>query len=466
VIRLFAPLGVLRALFSFEMLFVLAIISGVYVNDPRLAGLPVKPGYITFAAAGAVGALIFVRQRLYSQSFYLPFIALCFVTWVAVSNTWSPSSEYAIEKTFHLVFFGLWPLIACALIVASDPPRVRRFQVAWLIACVWVAADAIQLYYSEAVVYSLELRGANYIAINRLMSFAAIIALVAWLFGDRWSGSNLISFSLFALFCFVLLITGGRGPLFGLAAALLVALLIGLGTTRRGILYHRYQLYLLGIIALIAGGLAVALEFASDDMRTIQRMMILFEEVGGGRSASARLTTFHQAFELWSEATLLGHGVGSFPVMTGVGDVRHYPHNLILELLAEVGLVGFCLFAAMLVTAMRNLWLSSLRTDPAILCGFMLLVNALVNAMFSSDLPGNRLVFVALGLLAICDYKRQREPQGRKIAAKPWLQRVRSAEQGLGPRPDWPDLSEPTSRSIGTPAHAHPGRPPNLRPRR
>jgi O-antigen ligase len=93
--------------------------------------------------------------------------------------------------------------------------------------------------------------------------------------------------------------------------------------------------------------------------------------------------------------------VGSFPLLIDRGDRPYYPHNLLLEILAELGLVGLLLLLFHLVFA---LWLLKPRLvgeDPLRLLVLALFVNTLVNAQVSEDLTGNRLLFAVLGLMAL-----------------------------------------------------------------
>ncbi len=69
--------------------------------------------------------------------------------------------------------------------------------------------------------------------------------------------------------------------------------------------------------------------------------------------------------------------------------------------MAETGLVGLILFLALLGVTLRPLSLERLRRDAQALCAVMLLANAVLNAMTTGDLPGNRVMFLMLGVLAL-----------------------------------------------------------------
>lgn len=77
---------------------------------------------------------------------------------------------------------------------------------------------------------------------------------------------------------------------------------------------------------------------------TWRRFATLMEE----GDTSERLFLFSKAIELFfvnAKSMLFGAGINSFPVHIGYNTTEWYPHNIVLELLAEYGIVGSILFA-------------------------------------------------------------------------------------------------------------------------
>lgn len=117
---------------------------------------------------------------------------------------------------------------------------------------------------------------------------------------------------------------------------------------------------------------------------------------------ATRLRYFPAAYQYWISAPLIGNGIGSFSMMfRGYEQAGTYPHNIFLEILAELGLVGFALFLVFAWMASPRGTLKDLRSDPLLLTIFMLTVMAFMNAMVSSNLEGNRLVFLFLAMMAV-----------------------------------------------------------------
>src|SRR5207248_2981789 len=115
---------------------------------------------------------------------------------------------------------------------------------------------------------------------------------------------------------------------------------------------------LLAFVLLSAGQI-----FGNRPSLTVERLDVLLSPTRGF-SAQTRITLAQNSIRIWETRPLFGAGLGGFPVLAGLGDTREYPHDLVLELLAETGLIGLLLFALLLAAALRSLRpLRTLRAD-------------------------------------------------------------------------------------------------------
>ncbi|UHQ98899.1 hypothetical protein HYG81_24345 (plasmid) [Natrinema zhouii] len=99
------------------------------------------------------------------------------------------------------------------------------------------------------------------------------------------------------------------------------------------------------------------------------------------------------------DAPIFGHGIGSFGVLYVGEDIRSYPHNIVLELGVEGGLVAVILFAAFsgwcLLCAVHNR-----HRDPHLIgVTVAVWVYLFANAMVTGDLSTNRMLFAGTALL-------------------------------------------------------------------
>lgn len=131
-------------------------------------------------------------------------------------------------------------------------------------------------------------------------------------------------------------------------------------------------------------------------------------------TAVSRLAIWGGAFTVFARSPLLGTGFGNLRGLMGgllnlpdgwTGDA----HNLYLELLAETGLIGFLMFGALIVFALRTALRQLRRTQNdfnkiialaafAAICG--VLVHGTVDYLFHTTPQVTALFFLVLGLLS------------------------------------------------------------------
>ena len=104
---------------------------------------------------------------------------------------------------------------------------------------------------------------------------------------------------------------------------------------------------------------------------------------------------------MWAQHPLFGSGIGSFPIIIGLGDIREYPHNVILEILAELGLVGLLIFGLLLFFGLRILVKNFFTNTPLTLFIFLLFTISFIESLFSSDISDHRLLILSLGLMML-----------------------------------------------------------------
>ncbi len=146
---------------------------------------------------------------------------------------------------------------------------------------------------------------------------------------------------LFCMSLFPVLFIGGRSPIVALAATLVLWALINTASNRRR---RRHAFWFVFIICLLT---VSAIQRAATLPLGIQRFLWLFES--DIDDPSKRLTLWIAAIQCWLESPqtiFLGIGPQQFPEFAGYGIKGMYPHNIILETLAEYGLVGLFLLVA------------------------------------------------------------------------------------------------------------------------
>lgn len=113
---------------------------------------------------------------------------------------------------------------------------------------------------------------------------------------------------------------------------------------------------------------------------------------------TGRLQFYRAALDAFIQSPLAGVGTGSFAGLAPVAGVA-YPHNLFLELAAELGIAGLVLSLGLVFVPLMRLAFSGQRAADAPLAG-ALLVYCAVNAMVSGDINGNFPLWLAAGVTA------------------------------------------------------------------
>lgn len=430
--------AILGSLFSFETLLLLYMFAGMYKGDPRFAWIPVDPTGLFFALSVVVGSFIIVRNPIPRRALPVIFAMLMFVLWWIVSLTWSPSDTYGPDKVFYLTTLVLWGLTAGALIVGPDPERLRRFFTLLLLLATWVGleslllygADPDRLFYGEGPEERLF---GSYQHIGRVTGLGALVAFTAWLFGRRLRAASLLSLALFTGLAFVVTISGGKGPVLELSAAILLPLALGLRITRRKIFYKSYQVSIIFVVGAMVAGLSAYIAVSDHTPRSLLRLASMIEGGEFRGTAAERATYYERVFDIWPDAPVLGHGAGSWPILEHGREHRDSPHNLFLEVLLETGVVGLILFLALLTVALGPISLERVRNDPLAMCAIMLFLHQFLSSMRGGDVSEHRFMFMALGMLtvfAVRNAAREADP-----AALPLAEQFGSGVASLSSRP-------------------------------
>jgi O-antigen ligase len=196
-----------------------------------------------------------------------------------------------------------------------------------------------------------------------------------------------------------MVITGSRGPFLGIILTLPIAMII----CRR----HASKAWQPFAIVVIVVTFITSFAMLSEQFTTrITNMWKSGYDVQ--QSASTRTDLFTWTVDHIAERLVLGHGTGAWAVNWGGIDEIQYPHNIVLEVLYEEGLVGLFVLLLFLWIIFRR-WRQTSRLiyqyglDTALYryvhIGGLLFLFSLIQTMKSGDLNDNRFMFFCAGLV-------------------------------------------------------------------
>jgi len=323
------------------------LFAGRYKNLPELRGVGIDFTVLFFTATWCLIALALVSGRMRLVRLTAPVLLMISFTAITVASLfWSSIDDANIDKTLRFFLFTSSSFMAAHFIVQDERRRRRLLRLMPWFCCI------ILLYYAYSrYVLGIDLADKeaseyanNYLEYGGLAEILFIILLsVAALGSSKQLGAAIIGLSA-ALFGLVTI--GGRGPfvLALLSVPVLVFSLLSRPEPSASRL-KRLSILLAGLICF--GGLGYAAMARSESpsakwegANTIQRFYL---ELSGEdtKSMDGRREGRRHALERWLEKPIFGWGIGEFRVQDS--DLA-YTHNLVLEILMEMGLVGAVLF--------------------------------------------------------------------------------------------------------------------------
>jgi O-antigen ligase len=374
--------AVARGLFSFEVALALFVASGSFSESPLLAWLRLDIPRATALLSLVSGVWLVLTRRvtIARAALIAPALVAALGLWMALSLAWAPPNPYGVQKTTVVLTYSIWSVTAGTLI-AGHPDRIRRLLMALIALATWFTIARLGSTDAEYILASL---GSGYLsyAVNIGIGITALFGLVVldWSSGPARACGLLGTLPMLS----AVLRAGGRGALAGLALSLPLLLLASSLSVDRA--RHTVRVHVYGI------GLS---------MVTIFGFLVLLNTVTSDASARQQFRTL--ALDMWYERPWLGHGVGSFPIYVGRGPVRAYPHNIVLEALCELGIVGGgIVIALVMVPVWRSLRALRYGGPDARLRVIMLalILYTLFQALKSMDLMSQNGLYLALGLSA------------------------------------------------------------------
>ncbi len=289
-----------------------------------------------------------------------------------------PPTDYTNEKLtvelplmFISIFGGL---------VLLAHGQARRQWVAAVVILGIVVAILAQLFPNTTVIDALAVEGGNTISQGRAAGAAAITLLTFAMFHSQHrllliAGALVMAGSMVA--------SGSRGPAIAAVIAVLLAVAFSPGRSRG-------PRVAVTVVTLLASAyLAFAANLVGDRMLTFR-----------DTSAEARRRLWDVGIGLiGSEPLGIGWGRLSYYLppgtrLPGVGD-REYPHNVLIEVGSEAGVLALLVLAVVLVLAIQGQQRVSATAVEAAM--FAMIIFALINSLVSGDVGDNRGLWVAVG---------------------------------------------------------------------
>ena len=380
-----AGAAVVAGLLAPEIVLALFVAAGALKAAPWVESVPFD---LTGAAAIAVGAAMVaagLRRGLADlplQPVVLLAVALCAL--VVLSALWTPAPAAGLDKAFRFQAFSLLAVIAPLVLIRRRTELVRLL--AALVGFSLLLAVTAQP--TDVTTQPLVALGGNEIQLGIYSGFA-LVAILGYLRFVGHAYLRLVWLVPAGVLGYTLAAAGSRGALISSIVALIFL-------AARQLLFERSRLLAALLLGVVVAVLALGGSSLAGQGAAAKYQESLFSS-DAARIVGSRDYLMAQGLEL-GLAHPFGLGAGGFDAVT---DGLQYPHNLLLELADEQGLLGVFLLLALLVCAWRARYRGRLgRGAHEVGLTGALIVFAATESMFSLDLNGNRLLWFAFGLAA------------------------------------------------------------------
>ena len=294
-------------------------------------------------AIGLLAVVVWLYYVVVSGAFRKPhlfhILVCCFIIWNTLSIFWSTANDETIQRILTVSQLGILAWILWDLY--RTPNAMRSALQAYILGAYVAIGSTIFAYLNgqEIGIYSGErYAGANLNAVD--LALILILGIpVAWhlavtgVSGKEGRIQRLVNLAYIPMALFAIILTGTRTAMFAIIPAVVYIVL----TTSQ-----LKPLFRILILAAVIVGLFILLPVipqASIDRLATAGNSITAGDLGG------RVMLWNASLSIFEEHPLLGIGAGNLHSPVWLGALAH---NTFLSVLAELGLIGFTLFAAIL----------------------------------------------------------------------------------------------------------------------
>ncbi len=331
--------------------------------------LPIQKEYlwsvvITTYVVGLLWLLIILinepRFRLKNRHKTFYFIFLVLLIWCIISLYWSPFlPEKLVTNDFYIMYNALIPMVALVLSKSSGIVLQTRWLSGIILSAfimssyafiIWI--ESVESLYSTLIVLSEDSIGDIYLGVAQSLMILSVSSFFWGIYASTWNKTAII---ICAVSFGLALDTGGRGPIIWGVLTMLIGI-ISSKYNKRKEKFNTLMIYL--VICSILLGLYL---INSNDIFSLINSPFFNRLTSDANrdydalsSIGMRLISFEQAFSLFVDSPLIGQGALAFRSLSEFGQI--YPHNFILDILGDLGLVGLFLVICLGYFGITSAW--------------------------------------------------------------------------------------------------------------
>ncbi len=326
---------------------------------------------------------------------------LLFCLIALISLIYLPNKNYGVNKFVEFITTSFLIIFMSILTIDSNDSFYKTMNAIANIAIivgiitvilVYLETGSILVRLSTTKATDIEIMGVNF-AVSIWFGRRMGIGFFAMLFLTMLNRSKKNIFKTIILLILVIL-SISRGPIFSMIITFL--LIVCLNVNR--IYGYRKKYRKLLIITIICLNLLIVFIFINAESM-ISRLFSINDE-----NVAERLAMYDFSIKL-IRTNILGYGMGSFYYLSS--GIHEYPHNILLEILFELGIQGVTIFVIGIIISIKRYYQLIRRYDNLYFnsylnFSFSVLLFAILNAQFSGDIVSNEYVWFGLILISRC----------------------------------------------------------------
>lgn len=411
-----------------ELIFVIFLLSGLLKSFLLFFSINLFSIDITLLTSLILVGVFAVDayKRAYLRNrFYLPqcsrsivSVMMIFYLWLIVTLSYTVSPRYSLVKVL---------LFLTNIIALLFPFVYRNFQGRRFFHIFAYGGSALVFVYSILLpnIYDSYMRSAinkefvvKYLDVGFIAGLVVLIVLFMCRQMPRFIKVLLAGFNLYAI-----LISSARAPLIFLLLVLFIRFVVSgfrfikNKTARMNLFKGKNLVYVgAGLATLIVSAFYLIEKYAALLERSLGRL----SQVTDTSSASVSERVFEISFSFQKimehfSHMIFGMGIGSFGILYQGTDERLYPHNVLLEIGFETGLIGVLIFLFLLILYLRQL---RFNLNYVLIFAYLIL-----NNLKSYSMIDLRIMFGVLSVLVIHDkFWEIQEPPADRAKGKPYKQ--------------------------------------------
>ncbi len=349
----------------FSFITILTLIANVAISG--ISNDSIISNAIKIVSSAILLVVFFIHSRLSDIQLFSPKTSKAFrqmgllitiiILYLAITLIYSTNPAYGARKILNIIISDIPNIVVLFYLITYRQKELYAKHLILIITIgfiITLIAVLIFQPFNHSTIYQFEPQRWSHVFIGRMVSFLTLIVFM-YLLNQKESKRIIIYSIVFTAGFYITYLTGLRSALIGLTLCIIVSFIWNL--YKKNILTtHLYSIILIFLL------ISLLVYIIPQGFTTSQRLnsLIKIEDLDFGNDAAilSRVESYKLSWQMFTESPLIGYGFGSFNGYNNIQwtTIQKYPHNIILEILSEMGIVGLLIFGIFFYQIVRSIY--------------------------------------------------------------------------------------------------------------